>query len=323
MTRTPSGTGSSATSTADPVAALVALTGRDRWLATPSRVHQAWFDIGRATRTWAGRVGHVGRDAGFDRMASRAFPDAPPAAVARFAQWLLWTFWFDDERDEGRLAASPDGLDDLFGRLLATLDAGPAADARPLEVALADLWGSTAEPMSQAWRRRFLHDFVLQWKGTRTESVNRATGRTPTLAEYPLLRRDSSGTRALLDLIEPTVGVELPSRLVSMPAWIDLTDALDDVVNWTNDLVSLPKERAGNDVHNYVIVASAALGIDGPAATRWVADRVVARLADMRTAVAALPDDPDAARVVDVIVRTPRANVEWLLESRRYQPPAR
>lgn len=250
-------------------------------------------------------------------MACRAFPDAPPAAVARFACWLVWTFWFDDERDEGHLGWAPDRLDDLFGRLTATLACGrPAAGARPLEVALAGLWELTADAMSPAWQQRFRHHFALQWAATRTESVNRATGHVPTLTEYPALRRDSNGTAGLVDLIEPTLGVEVPAALTASPGWVGVVDALNDVVTWTNDLASLRKEAAHDDVHNHVVVAAVALGIDVGHAARWVAERVVERLADLRahadTVERAAPD------VVDVLLRTPRAHLDWLLESHRY-----
>ncbi|GAA2851776.1 hypothetical protein GCM10010517_09410 [Streptosporangium fragile] len=207
--------------------------------------------------------------------------------------------------------------------------AGASAEPRlPVEVAFADLWETTAERMSPRWRRRFLAGLAAQGRACRAEAENRCAGRVPSPGEYPRLRRGTAGPY-LFDLVEPCLGVEVPARLRESATWRTLVDACNDVTAWCNDVASHPKERANGDVHNYVTVAATAFGLSDSGAVAWVNERVARGAEDLRTAARRLPELFDrfglpadrAERITEVacaFLVAPRAQLEWLLESGRY-----
>ena len=133
--------------------------------------------------------------------------------------------------------------------------------------------------MSDLWRTRFAANLRRQHDACRIEAENRATGRIPTLEQYPALRRGTVGPY-LYDLVEPCLRVEVPAWVHGCEPWQQLVDACTDVTAWCNDVASLPKERG--DGHNLVVVVMHQLGLDQPEATAWVLDRIAERCQDMQ-----------------------------------------
>jgi hypothetical protein len=291
--------------------ALLPLFERVPAMAAPCRMHPAVYAIEAAVIDWARRTGLPADQAvGFHRMAGRAFAEFDAAAAALFAQWLTWLFHLDDELDEGT------GRLEVFQGIL---EGG--AD-HPLEAAFADLWRVTSARMSDLWRARFAVNLQRQYDACRAEAHNRATGRIPTLDQYPALRRGTVGPY-LYDLVEPCLRVEVPAWLHGCEPWQDLVDACSDITAWCNDVASLPKERG--DGHNLVVVTMHQLGLDQPEATAWVLDAIEERCNDMHEAVRLLPLDAlsnraarDVSKVACAYLATPRAHLEWLMESARY-----
>ncbi|MFI6477751.1 terpene synthase family protein [Nonomuraea sp. NPDC050663] len=280
-------------------------------MAAPCRMHPAVYAIEAAVIDWARRTGlRADPGVGFHRMAGRAFAEFDAAAAALFAQWLTWLFHLDDELDEG-----PCPLDIFHGLLNGSAE-------HPLESSFADLWRVTSGRMSDHWRSRFAGHLKIQYDACRTEAENRLTGRTPTLTEYPALRRGTVGPY-LFDLVEPCLRVEVPAWLHSSEPWQDLVEACSDVTAWCNDVASKPKEHG--DPHNLVVLATREYGLDEQAATAWVLDRIAERCYDMHVAAKTLPlgdVDPKTARDVSKVacafLAAPRAHLDWLLESTRY-----
>ncbi|MFF4417280.1 terpene synthase family protein [Streptosporangium sp. NPDC001559] len=202
----------------------------------------------------------------------------------------------------------------------------------PVEAAFRDLWGTTAPRMSRRWRERFAHGLAAQGAACRTEAENRCAGRVPSITEYPVLRRGTVGPY-LFDLVEPCLGVEVPAELRECRTWRTLVDACNDVTAWCNDVASHHKERANGDVHNYVMVAAHAFGLSDAEAVAWVNDRIAERAEDLRAAARRLPglfdefgltpvEARNASKVACAFLTAPRAQLEWLLESERYDVTA-
>lgn len=288
--------------------ALLPLTERVPSMAEPCRMHPSVYAIEAAVIDWSRRTGlRAGPNAGFHRMAARAFADFDASAAALFAQWLTWLFHLDDELDE-------------YGEPYPRLFDGHGE--HPLEASFAELWRTTSAKMSDDWRLRFATHLQMQHDASQAEAHNRAEGRWPSLVEYPALRRATVGPY-LYDLVEPCLGVEVPAELYAGEAWQCLVDACNDAVAWSNDVASRPKERG--DGHNLVVIAMRELGLGGREATAWVLDRIAERCSDMRRAAMRLPLnelDPITARNVSKVacahLAAPRAHLDWLLESGRY-----
>ncbi|MFG2086332.1 terpene synthase family protein [Spirillospora sp. NPDC048824] len=314
------------------------MTDRVPALAAPSAMHPESWQLCAQVETWARGRGLVLGDpdtsplgrARCERLAARVFPAADLAAVDLFARWLTWSLALDDAMDHPPLADSGSAVHGLYDDLLRAMRRGHARPgARPLESALVELWHATSTGMSRDWRRRFMLQLEAHRDGCAEESVNRRIRHVPTEAEFAPLRRRACGP-FLYDLIEPVLGIELPARLLRTPRWKTLAHSVADVVAWSNDLASHDLESARGDVHDLPAVLTRAHGLDPAQAAAAVADRIADRIEDAWTAARRLPEMLDrleltvaqrsaAAQVVKVLLDTPRAHVDWLAESGRYE----
>ena len=319
---------------------LHSLADRAAVLAAPSAMHADVWQLGERVDAWARGRGLVLGDpdtsplgrARCERLAGRLFPDADPVRVELFARWLTWTFALDDTLDQATVSGSATAVHAVCADLLRAIRRGQASPgARPLESTLVELWRDTASRMSREWRRRFLTHLEEHRDGCCEQAVFRRIRQTPAPEEYPALRRRAAGP-FLYDLIEPVLGVELPTRPLALPAWQALVEKTADVITWCNDIASYGREAVLGDVHNHVIVLGAAHRVEPAQAMRLVADRIAAVAEELHGASAALrgtverlglaaPDLDAAGRVIDVLLRAPRAHIDWLSESGRYSPP--
>lgn len=306
-------------------------------LAVPCEVHPEVWAIDAGTDAWARRTGLVTGDADssplgrarFGRMAARVFPAAETDRVELFSRWLTWLFAFDDARDDGQLGASATAVDALYSRLLMAIRRGhPRPEAGPLEVTLTQLWNTTARLMTAGWRQRFLRHLEDHRRACSEEAVHRRTGHIPSVSEYPMLRRRGSGL-FMYDLAEPVLGVQLSEAIVRSPTWQTLVQAIADLVTWSNDVVSYPREATP---HNYLTVFAQAYGLEAGQTGSWVVARIAERAPEMEAAVRLLPaaylrlglDEAErsgADEVAATLLGVPRAHLEWLLESGRYDAP--
>lgn len=320
------------------ISLLLSMTDRVPALAAPSAMHPESWQLCAQVETWARGRGLVLGDpdtsplgrARCERLAARVFPTADLAAVDLFARWLTWSLALDDTMDHPPLADSGSAVHGLYDDLLRAMRRGHARPgARPLESALVELWHATSKGMSRDWRRRFMLQLEAHRDGCAEESVNRRIRHVPTEAQYAPLRRRACGP-FLYDLIEPVLGVELPARLLRTPRWKTLAHSVADVVAWSNDLASHDLEAARGDVHDLPAVLARAHGLDPEQAAAAAADRIADRIEEALTAARRLPEMLDrleltvaqraaAAQVVKVLLDTPRAHVDWLAESGRYE----
>jgi hypothetical protein len=320
---------------------LLSLPERAAMFTGADRIHHDVWSIGATACAWARGAGLIVGEpdtpplerARFERLAARVFPAASADRITLYARWLIWLFAFDDARDDGPVGGSATAVDDLYGHLLMSLRrGGPRPGADPLELALNELWRATTPRMSRDWRRRFLTHMERHRAACVEEAVNRRTGRTPSLDEYPSLRRRSLG-RFLFDLVEPVLGIEVPAAVVQTAPWQSLVEGFTDLTAWCNDVASHAVEAARDDPHNYVTVIAAAGGLDPVRAASRVIDRIAERATEIAAAARALPADltalgvpadsvQEADEVAAVLVRAQGAQLEWLQECGRYGPGA-
>ncbi|GAA2577484.1 terpene synthase family protein [Actinomadura fulvescens] len=316
---------------------LLSLTDRVAALAAPSVMHPHAWPLGERVAAWARSRGLVLGDPDtsplgrgrFERLAARIFPAGELDRVELFARWLTWTFAVDDTFDDTPVGSSATAVHSLYDDLLKAMRRGHARPgARPLEATVVELWQATTSGMSRDWRRRFLLHMEEHRTGCADEAVGRRVGGTPGPETYPSLRRRAAGP-FLYDLIEPVLGVELPPRLLYTPAWTTLIEATADVLAWCNDIASYAKEAARGDVHNQITVLEAAHAFAPARAAGWIQEHIAERMVDVQSAARSMGDALDMLRIpqeergaVAQVVRTlmdaPRAHLDWLAESGRY-----
>jgi hypothetical protein len=318
---------------------LLSLGDRSPGRAAPSVMRPDAWRLGERLDAWARGRGLVLGDpdtsplgrARCERLAARVFASADPARVELFARWLTWTFALDDTLDQASVAGSGNAVHAVYEDLLRAIRRGHASPgARPLESTVAELWSATAPLMSRTWRRRFVCHLEEHRDGCAARAVHRRTGRMPDPVSYPALRRRAAGP-FLFDLIEPVVGVELPRRVLALPAWQGLVADTADLITWSNDIASYPREETQGDLFNLVIVVSAAFGLGAAEARDMVAGRIAVRSGEVRAGAPGLErtirrldltDQEVAAarRVLRVLLDAPGAHIDWLAESGRYSP---
>ena len=174
------------------------------------------------------------------------------------------------------------------------------------------------------WRERFVALVDDYFAACVWEAGNRARGVVPPVEQYVEKRRDTGAVRTAIANIEPCERIHLPDDVLAHPHVDALATACNDVVCWSNDIISLGKERAIGDVHNLVFVLERARCPGELArATKLAAGMHDARVDDFIGLAATLPSfDPatDAAlsRFVETLRAWMRGNLDWAHESGRY-----
>ncbi len=317
----------------------------DFGISIPQRVHPAADRIGEHLLAWAAGFGLAVDDAacarldaaGFHLAAARILPDAEQADVELFAQWTVWLFHLDDEQDEGPMGRDAAIVRETYASITSitsTAEGQPAPAGAPASVtALADLWPRTARGMSAPWRRRIRQHIHDHRDAFLTQIAHRQNGTVATPEEYPTLRRNDNAM-FMYDLVEVAYRTEIPPDLAATKSWTELCAASSDIIAWTNDVVSLPREAALGETTNYVIVLQRATGCDERTALEQVHLYITRRLRALDDAQRAFLVDaqslaptahcdrlhPDRLdRVVRTVCDMPGAHLAWMFTSGRHR----
>lgn len=230
------------------------------------------------------------RAVGFGRLAGYVYPDVDD--LFPYATWLAWLFLLDDEFDEDRFAGSRADAVSLahgFHRVLSARP-GPVDRSAPhrLTVALSQMWDRLGQGMSRPLRRRFAAH-VRSYALTYAEDIAwRRFGTPPSLPDYIAFRRRSGAVETCLDLTERSLGTRLPARVGTGPELTRLRTAANDVICWTNDLLSARRELAFGETSNLLAVLRHANGEDWVATERTARRMIAARTDDVRRLAAEL-----------------------------------
>ena len=289
-----------------------------------SAVHR--YAVGWATRhgflpTQRGRA--VFARARFASLMARAYPDAGLPDLQLAVSWLTVTFVLDDYL-ETTLGRQPDIQRELAGQVLDFLAGGPEPELldRPLTGALTEVWARTVARTVPAWRERFVGHVGCYLAANAWEADNRRGDRVPPIGEYVRMRRHSAATAMFFDLVEALAGVPVEVDPFAEAGLALLRLHADNIVAWFNDLVSWPKEAAGGDSHNLVLVVGHELGLSTAEAVRHVVGRhdqeVRAFIGARDRYGARLATVAPLRRAADGLQCWIRANVDWSRESGRY-----
>ncbi|MDN3297261.1 multidrug MFS transporter [Streptomyces ficellus] len=227
------------------------------------RLHPYWPTLQVRTRTWLRErqvmspsiVERFADDLRYTDLVAGYYLGASNELLSAIADFSAWFFAWDDRHDRdvvhGRLGA----WRKLCAALHAVLDDPDhhREHADPLVSALADCLIRVRSHVADTWSLRFTGHFHPVVDAYDREFHNRAHHAVPTVAQYVELRRLTFAHELWIDLLEPTAGSELPAYLRDDAAFRRAAMATQDFAAWYNDLCSLPKELAGDEVHNLAI----------------------------------------------------------------------
>lgn len=260
----------------------------------------------------------------FGRLAARAYPNAPLNRLEIVSDWNTWLFILDDWCDECGLGKHPDQLSVLHTRCLETLcGKQPKPLDHPLIGALYDIYRRLQPFATQGWLTRFARSASEYFEATLWEARNRFCEHWPDMATYIRMRPHTGGLFTDIELIEITEQIDLPGIVRTHLGLNQLIEITNNVVCWSNDIISLKKEQAHGDMHNLVLIMRHESGIglqESLDRVKHLIDQQIQRfvLFEKQLPVFGGQIDQDAARFVAVLRSWMRGNLDWAYESGRY-----
>ncbi|MER6952678.1 epi-isozizaene synthase [Streptomyces sp. NPDC000618] len=239
--------------------------------AFPRQLHPYWPRLQENTRSWllkkrlmpADKVAEYADGLCYTDLMAGYYLGAPDEVMQAIADYSAWFFVWDDRHDRDVVHARSSSWRQLRFRLHAALDV-PAVYLRhpdPLVAGLADSVGRLYAFLPDTWNARFARHFHTVIEAYDREFRNRVEGRIPGVEEYLALRRLTFAHWIWTDLLEPSAGCELPDPVRKHPAFRRAALLSQEFAAWYNDLCSLPKELAGDEVHNLGISLIAHQGL--------------------------------------------------------------
>jgi epi-isozizaene synthase len=228
--------------------------------AFPRQRHPYWPRLQENTRSWllekrlmpADKVREYADGLCYTDLMAGYYLGAPDDVLQAIADYSAWFFVWDDRHDRDVVHRRPAAWRRLRIRLHTALDS-PTSHLHhqdPLVAGFADSVLRLYAFCGRAWNSRFARHFHAVIEAYDREFRNRLRGRVPTVEEYLELRRLTFAHWIWTDLLEPSAGRELPDTVRKHPAYRRAALLSQEFAAWYNDLCSLPKEIAGNEVHN-------------------------------------------------------------------------
>ncbi|WP_217239448.1 epi-isozizaene synthase [Streptomyces sp. AC555_RSS877] len=228
--------------------------------AFPRQLHPYWPRLQDKTRTWllekrlmpADKVEEYADGLCYTDLMAGYYLGAPDEVLQAIADYSAWFFVWDDRHDRDIVHGRPAAWRRLRFRLHTALDS-PRTHLHHEDSLVAGFADSVTRLYSflpETWNARFARHFHEVIEAYDREFHNRTEGIVPTVQEYLALRRFTFAHWIWTDLLEPAAGCELPDGVRKHPAYRRAALLSQEFAAWYNDLCSLPKEIAGDEVHN-------------------------------------------------------------------------
>ncbi|WP_309235334.1 terpene synthase family protein [Streptomyces sp. TRM64462] len=266
---------------------------------------------------------------GFGHLAGRVSLGASYEDIVLLSQWMAWSFVLDDQHDllirSGRVDTWRPVADAITGYLEhGRTDRLPRAARNPLVDAFVELCDRILAGMPPGARERYRAHVPQMLRSLDQEADNRRPGYRPPVADYVLTRRHSSQLLPMMDMVEASLGIDLPPLVHDSPEVQELGWSAIDVISWGNDVFSLPKEYSCGDTNNLAVLLASWQDWPLPRAVRAVEARIEARVEDFLATARKLPSVLDGLGVTDTAVRTAaerrvRAYEDWMIGSDLWQ----
>ncbi|MYU23907.1 epi-isozizaene synthase [Streptomyces sp. SID8352] len=226
----------------------------------PRQVHPYWPRLQENTRAWLeekrlmppGLVHEYADGLCYTDLMAGYYLGAPDVVMQAIADFSAWFFVWDDRHDRDVVHGRAADWRRLRDALHAALDA-PAGHLRHEDALVAGFADGVLRLhafLPASWNARFARHFHAVIGAYDREFHNRTRGVVPSVEEYLRLRRLTFAHWIWTDLLEPSAGRELPEPVRKHPAYRRAALLSQEFAAWYNDLCSLPKELAGDEVHN-------------------------------------------------------------------------
>ncbi len=226
----------------------------------PRHLHPYWPRLQETTRAWllekrlmsADKVEEYADGLCYTDLMAGYYLGAPDEVMQAIADYSAWFFVWDDRHDRDIVHGRPGAWRRLRGRLHTALDS-PGDHLHHQDALVAGFADSVRRLyafLPATWNARFARHFHAVIEAYDREFHNRTRRTVPGVEEYLELRRLTFAHWIWTDLLEPSSGCELPDAVRKHPAYRRAALLSQEFAAWYNDLCSLPKEIAGDEVHN-------------------------------------------------------------------------
>lgn len=259
------------------------------------------------------------------RLSALCHPQAPLERLQIVADFVTWLFMLDDTRDESEEGHRPEEMAVWHRRFVEVLQgARPEPQDGRFTHALYDLRSRILQFGSGSVLPRFTRSVQVYFEAIEWEATNRSQGITPDSRTYVAMRPETSAVYPCFDLISVTDRLQLPDSVFQHDAVRRLSLLANRVVSFCNDIYSVNKERAHEDVHNLVIVLQREGRLSAREALHLAAHIHNQDVAEFLKQAARLPKfgpaiNPELARYVEGLCTWIRANYEFSQTAARYQ----
>lgn len=260
----------------------------------------------------------------FGWLLARAYPNASCENLKIVSDWNTWLFIRDDQCDESGLGKDPVLLSRVHADYLEILNGcPPKQNSSPLAHALSDIRNRLMSKVSPAWWCRFVYSVIEYFDSTEWEARNRAFGIVPETAAYILMRPYTGGLYTDIELIDITENIQLPLYVRKNEVLQRLALMANNVVCWSNDIISFAKESRHHDVHNLVATLLFSQHLPLQKAITLATEMTNAEIKAFINLEKQLPSftpkiDEDLQKFVGVLRSWMRGNLDWAYESERY-----
>lgn len=284
-------------------------------------------DVTDHTRQWAHELGMVeiadppAGLAQLPRLTCRVHPHAPLDALQLCSDWYSWVFLYDDAVDPTERGTDPAEIERFQEPLVAVLEGEErASPEKPLVRAFADIWQRASARMPSAWQDRFAQHHREYFAGNQWEARNRGPSHIPDRPTYINNRRLAAGTAPAFDLVELAQNSGIPPAVYQQAELTALRKAAGNVIAWTNDVYSLRKELAHDEVSNLVVVLRNEQDCSVQAAVAAACEMIdaEARRLDELTQTLSTETDADRTAYREGLEQWITGNLAWSKETMRY-----
>ena len=260
------------------------------------------------------------------RLAGRVAPHATLDGLLLSAAWAAWLFLFDDEYcDESQIGSDPAAITEVTVWLLSALETGESGPGDVFGGALADVGTRLRRLTGPVQWGRFAQSVTAYFYALVWEASCRQHGTLPPLGEYVRMRRHSGAVATCLALIETINGFELDDRAWYHPSVRAASDAVADIICWSNDIVSYRKEESQSaDVLSLPTVLTRRHGMREQQALDRCAAMLTQRITEYYAAERPLlaSGNPGMIRFAADLRHWIAGNLEWSYETGRYKVSA-
>ncbi|KZT69830.1 terpenoid synthase [Daedalea quercina L-15889] len=214
-------------------------------------------------------------------LTAQCYPHCDDEHMRVVADFLVYLFHLDNMTDV-MVAAGTEQLADLVmnahwfpNRYIPThAKDKEQPDEEPSAGKLArDYWSRCIKDAKPGPQARFKQNLDLFFSAVQIQAANRSAGIVPDIESYIIDRRDTSGCRPAFDLIEYSMGIDLPEYVLEDPVIVALSNASNDLVAWSNDLFSYNVEQArGDEAHNMITIVMQYQGVGLQEAVDYVGE---------------------------------------------------